>query len=177
MIDADCLIVNGDSYSAPHPKCAVYGNFLANHYEIPIHNFAVPGSSNDRILRSTVHYVEQMTKQNIHPFVILGWSFLHRLEVWYHGNDANTIAAAPDQIADHTQMRLVTANWIPNREVSLSTKNLLTSINTIEKKIIDWYLHIFLLAEFLEKKNYHTGFFLLRTTEIFQSKVSQRCHS
>jgi hypothetical protein len=36
----DCIVVNGDSYSAPVKEHRVYADFLAEHFNIPIYNYA-----------------------------------------------------------------------------------------------------------------------------------------
>lgn len=159
MKDFDCLIINGDSYSAHAPNFPVYADALADHFCIPLSNLAVPGSSNDRIVRSTVQAVIKSKQQQQTPLVVIGWSFLHRMEVWYHGSKPQILSRSPDQFNDNTQLRLITLDWIPDSEIHASTKDFLTSVSTIEKKIIDWYLDIYFLAQWLDKQDLAYCFF------------------
>jgi len=60
MNSPDCIIINGDSYSAPHTTTKVYGDFLSEQLGIPVKNYAIAGSNNDRILRSTINICIQL---------------------------------------------------------------------------------------------------------------------
>lgn len=132
---------------------------MANSLSLPVYNLARAGSSNDRILRSTLQALTKARALGQNPLVILGWSFLHRIEVWYHGPNDDIVARAPDQFDNDSQLRLVTLDWVPDNEVSAGTKEFLSSIDTIDKKIIDWYLHLYLLAHWLKSQNLRYLFF------------------
>jgi len=165
--DIDCLIVNGDSYSAPDVKFPVYAEYLANHFDVPLFNIAVTGSPNDRILRSTVHTINKLKSQYKNPLVIIGWSFLHRIEVWYHGSNEKVISRAPDQFSNGSQLRFLSMNWIPDDEISPNTKDFLTAVDTIDKKIIDWYLHLFLLSTLFKYEKISYLFFSAANNQDF----------
>lgn len=167
MIDGvDCLILGGDSYSAPL-NFPVYSDLLAERLGIPLYNLAVPGSSNDRILRSTLEKFNEISNTHRKPMVIIGWSFLHRIEVWYHGNNEKVISRAPDQFSNGSQLRFLSMNWIPDDEISPSTKDFLTAVDTIDKKIIDWYLHLFLLSTLLKYEKISYLFFSAANNQDF----------
>ena len=92
----DCVVVNGDSYSESGSDKA-YGEFLAEYLDVPIKNFACRGSSNDRILRSTIEHIHSLNKKYKNPLVIIGWSFIRRMEVWYYGENRSVINCIPDR--------------------------------------------------------------------------------
>ena len=94
----DCILINGDSYSAP-TNYKVYGNFLSEKLGIPVINFAIPGSNNQRILRSSIEYLQQIKSEYSNPLVVIGWSFIRRIEVWYYGNNQKLLNAIPDSVA------------------------------------------------------------------------------
>ena len=100
------LYVNGDSHSAgaeavnsfafsnddpqytylgrlPHPDnlFVSYGNVLAKNLSAELYCDAESASSNDRIIRTTKHYL----KNNIPELIIIGWSTWEREEWFYEG--------------------------------------------------------------------------------------------
>jgi hypothetical protein len=154
MKNYDILVVNGDSYSADSKHFPSYGKFIADKLNIPFVNLSVVGSSNDRILRSTLEHYESIKINYKNPLFLIGWSFLHRVETWYHGKDAGVLSRAPDNL-----LRLVTVDWIPSSEMSSNIKSLITDITTVDKKIIDWYTNIYLLSNFFTESNIDYWFF------------------
>lgn len=154
MTNFDCLLVNGDSYSAPTETFPVYADIIANKLKVPLHNLAVRGVSNDRITRSTVEQIEKLKKQNIKPFVLIGWSFVSRVEIYYHGPTHEVINRAPDSLE-----RLITLDWVPDNEVNKELKDYLSSIDTIEKKMIDWYTQLYLLSNYFKLADIPYWFF------------------
>lgn len=48
---------------------------------VPVHNYAEPGSTNDSIVRRTVRDCEQLVQQGMEPTVIIAWTHLHRFEL------------------------------------------------------------------------------------------------
>ena len=155
----DCLLVNGDSYSAADTRFPVYADHLSKILGVPLYNISVAGSSNDRILRSTIQKSHELLSSHQSPLVIVGWSFLHRIEIWYHGSNEAIISKSPDQMSEHSQLRFLTLDWIPDKEIDIETKKFLTSVDTIDKKITDWYLHMYLLADFFDSRNLRYLFF------------------
>ena len=92
----DCVLINGDSYSAKNNNHRVYSDFLQEQLGLPVYNIAYPGSSNQRIIRSTL--------ENLHhyknPLVLIGWSFIRRMEVWYYGTKQSVLNRIPDINSD-----------------------------------------------------------------------------
>ena len=76
------LYVNGDSYTAEADSFSVYSNSLAKRLGVECINKALPGSSNDRIFRTTLEDCLRFKKTNQQIFVLLGLSFVTREEVW-----------------------------------------------------------------------------------------------
>ena len=103
----DCIIINGDSYSAP-TEHKVYSDFLSEQLAIPVKNFAVAGSSNARILRTSIEYVNEVKQKYQNPLVIIGWTFIRRLEIWYSGTHQKLLT----QIPDHSDSRFVSLDWL-----------------------------------------------------------------
>ena len=105
----DCIIVEGDSYSARSEQHMVYSDFLSsisNHNHIL--NYAVSGSSNKRIFRSALERVQDAKKNYQHILCIVAYSFLNRKEVWYLDSNPNVLQKTYGSI--HSKM--VTATWI-----------------------------------------------------------------
>jgi hypothetical protein len=151
----DCIVINGDSYSAPQ-SCKVYGDFLAEKLNIPVKNFAVSGSNNPRITRSSIEYIEELKSEYSNPLVIIGWSFIRRLEVWYYGNNQQLIKKVPDS----KQSRLVTLDWILNSgEATIEQKALINEDLFVHKQLVDFYTNLYMFAHTLESQNISYLFF------------------
>lgn len=74
------VYVNGDSYAVTsHGKR--YSEFLGEHYKCKVINAAISGSSNSRILRTTLRDLIQLRSQN-HVVAFISLSFLMRTELW-----------------------------------------------------------------------------------------------
>lgn len=117
----DCIIVEGDSYSAKRKNHLVYSDFLStmtdnNH----VLNFAVEGSTNKRIFRSALEQSVIAKKQFDRVLCIIGYSFVHRKEIWYTGNDETALNRCYNG-------KLITATWLNETDykktVSLSDLN------------------------------------------------------
>jgi len=75
------IYVNGDSYSKSNGKN--YGDYLSKIYDQPLLHKGIPGSSNNRILRTTTRDLLKLKKQNIVDVkVVIGLSFTFRTEIW-----------------------------------------------------------------------------------------------
>jgi hypothetical protein len=152
----DCILINGDSYSAPEKNTKVYGDFLSDHFGIPVNNFAVHGSNNDRILRSSIEYLHEVKSKYNNPLVIIGWSFIRRMEVWYNGGNQSLLKTIPDS----DQSRFITLDWILNSgEATLEQKALLHDEQGIHKQLMDFYTNLYLFARTLESQNVAYKFF------------------
>lgn len=158
----DCILVNGDSYSAPNGN-PVWADFLAKKMAMPVTNLAVPGSNNKRILRSTIECLESDNMLGKRPLVIIGWSFLSRQEIWYYGNKKEVLDRAPDNHNRDSQSRLqfITLDWIlGTKEATDYHKNLVIDTpNEKHKMIVDFYTDLFLITQYLKAKNLDYFFF------------------
>lgn len=154
-MEYDCIFVNGDSYSAPTTH-RVYGDFLSEKLGIPVKNFAVQGSNNQRILRSSIEYLNQIKNEYQNPLVIIGWSFIHRLEVWYQGNHQKLLS----QMHDHPDSRFVTLDWVINYgEATLEQKTLINDTSSPHKLLMDFYTNLYMFGHTLEFQHLSYKFF------------------
>jgi len=149
MIQFDSMVVNGDSYSAASADIGrVYSDYLREYFPVPVYNYAVPGSSNDRIFRSTIEYVNQHLENSHRPLVIVGLSFIRRIEVWYYGNREITV---PDS-SQSPNSRLVTLDFLLNEKIaSADQKSMVPPDLEVHKKLTDFYTNVYLLSNWLEK--------------------------
>ena len=184
----DCLLVNGDSYSASNQNFKVWPEYLASTLNVELFNKSVAGSSNDRILRSSIEYTNQLLESNRRPLVLIGWSFIDRVETWYNGSNEKIVARAPDQWSTlyEEQLRFVTVNWLDR--VPDYIKYHTVSDGFYDKVMVDFYTDNYLFSELLDKhqlkyrffsaaKNVHnptesTG---LRGLEIIQKVNNNKC--
>jgi len=142
----DCIFVNGDSYSDPISGKS-YGDFLAEHFGVPVENFACRGSNNDRILRSTIEYISSIRQKYKNPLVIIGWSFIRRIEVWYYGDYQKIIQMIPDS----DQSRLITLDHIfYEGQATVEQKALINSDINIHKQLTDFYTKLYLFGHLVE---------------------------
>jgi hypothetical protein len=152
----DCIFINGDSYSAKKPEHLVYGDFISQELGIPVKNFAVPGSNNQRILRSSIEYLNDIKSQYQNPLIIIGWSFIRRLEVWYYGTNQTVLRRIPDTahvLEEHRQPKLVTLNMLLDlNEATIEQKMLVNEDLFIHKSLVDFYTDLYLFFNLLEKK-------------------------
>lgn len=158
----NCLVVNGDSYSAP-TEFPVWGDHLAKDLNLPLNNLAVVGSNNKRILRSTIEFLESDTMLGKKIFVVIGWSFLNRQEIWYDGDNKKILSRAPDNSDrdQNSKLKFITLDWIlGTKDEDQYHKILVLNIEQQWKKIIvDFYTDVFLLSQYLRSKNIDYFFF------------------
>jgi hypothetical protein len=151
----DCILINGDSYSAP-TDYKVYGDFLSEKLSIPVKNFAIPGSNNQRILRNSIERLHEVKSEYSNPLVIIGWSFIRRLEVWYYGNNQKLL----NRIPDSKQSRFITLNWVIDAgEATLEQKALINEDLFVHKQLMDFYTNLYMFAHTLESQNLSYLFF------------------
>ena len=152
----NCIVINGDSYSAPIKNAKVYGDFLSDQLQLPVKNFAIPGSNNQRILRSSIEYLQQIKSEYKNPLVIIGWSFIRRLEVWYYGNNQQLLNQMPDSL----ESRFVTLDRvIGSGEATLEQKALINDDLFIHKQLMDFNTNLYMFAHTLESQNLSYLFF------------------
>ena len=88
MIDE--IYVNGDSFSAldlGQDGLKVYSQHLQELTGITTINHAVPGSSNDRIIRTTMDHCIQSHRLDKKLLVVLNLSYFSREELWWPDHD------------------------------------------------------------------------------------------
>jgi hypothetical protein len=154
----DCVLINGDSYSAP-ASFEVYGDHIARVLGLPLINLAVVGSNNDRIMRSSIEFIEGTDFK--YPLVIVGWSFIRRLEVWYYGNNQRILDCIPDQNNEnHKNLKFVTLNWLIDiNEATIEQKALVNEDLFVHKQLVNFYTDLFLFSNYLKTKKIKYFFF------------------
>lgn len=153
----DSIFINGDSYSAQTEDFLVYADYLGEYLNLPVINLSARGSSNDRIIRSSVEYLCRAKN----PLVIIGWSFIRRIEVWYYGENQNIISQIPDRHPEeHLRINLISLNWLLNaNEATLEQKALINEDLFVHKKLIDFYTNLYLFTDLLKSRNLKYLFF------------------
>lgn len=151
----DCILVNGDSYSAK-TSFPTYADYIGTELNVPTINIAVTGSNNDRILRSTLEQVLKLKQQNQNPLVIIGWSFIRRLEVWYYGSKPSVINKIPDKDnkLEHQIPKFVTLDvLLSENEATIEQKCLIQEDLFVHKQLTDFYTKLYLFAHTLNALN------------------------
>jgi hypothetical protein len=160
MSQFDCIFVNGDSYSQEMTDSKVYANYIGESFNLPVINKAVAGSSNKRILRSSVEYINELVEDGKTPLIIIGWSFIRRIEVWYYGNSRFILNRIPDKKDNANYLKTITLDWLVNSEdMTLAHKSLINDDLEIHKALLDFYLDLYLLKNFVQSKNLKYLFF------------------
>jgi hypothetical protein len=154
--------VNGDSYSAPDNH-KVWADYVAVDLGLPLTNLAVSGSNNKRIMRSTIEYIESDGMIGKNPLVIIAWSFIRRLEVWYYGESEKIKSKAPDNHSrvSEDRYRFITLDWLLGTKESTDYhKNLVIEDRMhLHKILVDFYTDLFLFSAYLNAKNIDYLFF------------------
>jgi len=160
-LDYDVILVNGDSYS--EGLYNVYGYFLGKTLNVPVVNIAYRGSNNQRIIRSTIEELEKIKCQYENPLVLIGWSFIRRIEVWYYGNNSKVLFQTPDRnkiIEEHFQPKLVTLDVLMNEnEATLEQKCLINEDLFVHKQLVDFYTNLYMFGHTLESMGMKYFFF------------------
>ena len=155
----DSVIVNGDSYSAPNSQFRVYAEYIAKKLNVPLVNLALVGSNNERILRSSIEYLSTTNFNS--PLVLIGWSFVRRLEVWYYGNNKKVLGRVPDQShEEHKNLRLITLDHLINENAAtIEQRALINEDLFVHKQLVNFYTNLFLFSTFLQKEHINYFFF------------------
>lgn len=169
-VQYDEIIINGDSYSALNKDLTVYSQFLQDKLGINVSNIAWTGSNNDRIVRSTIERVLLAKQSKKRLLVIIGWSFVRRIEVWYYGKSPVVKARIPDKINTdaHKNPSFVSLEVLATLgEITVEQKCLLSDDLFVHKQLTDFYTNVYLLSQFLENNNVDYLFFsAAKNTEI-----------
>jgi hypothetical protein len=124
------IYVNGDSYSAENNEITVYSKYIEELLGDTVINSAVVGSSNDRIIRTTIEDCLKFSPS----LAIIGLSFITREEVWWKDS-----LVTLDSIKDDKQ------GWN-------SFKDKIVDLN-INHQMIHFYTKVFMLIKTLEQLN------------------------
>jgi hypothetical protein len=155
----DCVFINGDCYSAPNKDFAVYGEHISQSLKLPLVNLAAAGSSNDRILRSSIEFVESKKFQN--PLIIVAWTFIRRIELWYHGDNQRIIRNLLDQTPEeYKSPRFVTLDWLLDvDEATVAQQKAVNDESFVHKHLTNFYTDLFLFSHYLQQQNLRYFFF------------------
>ena len=90
------LWVNGDSHTAgsysPVNVENTFAQQLAEQFDLAYTNIALPGGSNQRIIRTTIESLPNLDPSE--TFILIGWSSWERTE-WYYNNQWHPICGDP----------------------------------------------------------------------------------
>lgn len=155
----DCVLVNGDSYSASNAKHKVYADFLQERLDVPVYNIAWSGSNNQRIIRSTLENLNHYKN----PLVLIGWSFIRRIEVWYYGQKPSVLRWIPDRSKDidsSKHPKFITLDFlVKQKEATLEQKCLINDDLFVHKQLTDFYTSLYMFAHTLESLGIKYQFF------------------
>jgi len=155
----DCILINGDSYSTKLPDHQVYGDYLQERLGIPVYNIAYQGSNNQRIIRSTLENLYRYKN----PLVLIGWSFIRRIEVWYYGEKKSVLKHIPDvdpNIDSSKNSKFITLEaLIRENGATLEQKSLINDDLFVHKHLTDFYTNAYMFAHTLEQMNIQYRFF------------------
>lgn len=137
------LYVNGDSYTATNKDFKVYSEVLGEKLNATSINDAMPGSSNDRIFRTTLEYISSL-KEHEKPFIIIGFSFVTREEVWI-----DNYADYQHRIKDYIGSQFVSVDWLQKKDVTDEIRHLIIDQN-INSQMIHFYTKLYMLTGLLK---------------------------
>lgn len=107
------LWVNGDSHTAgSHSPQAVTNTFaqqIAQHFNLDYTNTALPGGSNQRIIRTTVEALPDLDPAD--TFILIGWSSWERTE-WYYNRHWHAVCGDPG----YNVPKFIQQRWQENNE-------------------------------------------------------------
>ena len=140
------IYVNGDSYSAINSGITPYSKFLNDLSGIPVINYAMSGSSNDRIFRTTLEYCTSLP-ENKKSLIVIGFSFVTREETWI-----KNISQYSHRIKDYPGSKFITTDWLGHADINKQTQHLIIDQN-INKQMINFYTKLFMLTQTLKQLN------------------------
>lgn len=107
------LWVNGDSHTAgsysPQYVSNPFAQQLAQHFDLDYTNIALPGGSNQRIIRTTVEALPDLNPAD--TFILIGWSSWERTE-WYYNHQWHAICADPGYLIP----KFIQQRWQENND-------------------------------------------------------------
>lgn len=128
------LYVNGDSYTTGNIG-ERYSDFLGDLLGCPSINTAINGSSNGRILRTTLRDLLELKKTHTDITAVISLSFLVRTEIWDNETQPDKWKHSND--GEFASYNMVTSkDWYQNRDTN---PELSTKLNSFAKNWITWY--------------------------------------
>lgn len=141
----------------------VYSNYLEKDLNVPVYNIAAIGTNNQRIVRSTIEQVLELKQQGKTPLVLIGWSFVRRIEVWYYGNKKSVLDRIPDCKKgndEHRNPKFVTLDvLLSENEATVEQKCLINEDLFVHSQLTTFYTNLYLLANTLESLGLEYRFF------------------
>jgi hypothetical protein len=154
----DCIFVNGDSYSAPQGN-KVYADFLGDSVGVPVKNYALAGSNNDRILRTSIEFLNQIKTEYKNPLVIIGWSFVNRIEIWEDRENLSILNNIPDRNY-FPGIKFITIDHLLNsNNATVEQKSLVLNDIHRHKQLMNFYTNLYLFSHLLDLLNFDYRFF------------------
>lgn len=107
------LWVNGDSHTAGSYSPAnvenPFAKQIATHFDLDYTNIALPGGSNQRIIRTTVEALTDLDPAD--TFILIGWSSWERTE-WYFNGEWHAICGDPS----YNMPEFIQKRWQENND-------------------------------------------------------------
>ena len=135
----DFYYFNGDSYSAEEQNKKSWVQDFIKLSEIPqekCFNHAIHGSSNHKIIRNSIESLSDLKKQYKSIFCIIGFSFVHRDELW-----------------DDKRKKLETLDAFLDRENIPEELKFKYHLQNINHQMVHFYTNLFMFVNLLEKWN------------------------
>jgi hypothetical protein len=106
----------------------------------------MPGSSNDRIFRTTLEYCAGLSKDQ-KPLIIIGFSFVTREETWIENVEKYSY-----WIRDYAGSKFISTAWLKDDKVDETTMHLIIDQN-INKQMVNFYTKLFMFIQVLKSLN------------------------
>lgn len=158
------LVVNGCSWTycqgLDKPNMQGWPALVAEEFNLPVVNLAIPGSGNDAIHRRTYEYVFEDSRNNNHPFYIIAWSQTWRREAWckkiYNSgilhDGYNTVAFPNDKPSNNLEYALLDT-WSEEDFYRRIVLYRLSLDSLFKSKNIDYFSSFFAPEEFNNGNN------------------------
>jgi hypothetical protein len=138
------MYANGDSntYGAEVKTNERFSDIVARTLKYQLVNHAIPGGSNQSIIRTTMEYLQNHTPD----FVLIGWTTWEREEWLYQGKYYNINLSCYDFL--HPDLRVKYKNWVSQQDC-----------DSTDEKSVFWHAQIWKLHQLLKSKNIPHLFF------------------
>lgn len=131
-INVDILYCNGDSWAYGEELENTddsFVNVVAKNYKLPVINSALPGGSNQRIIRTTIEDVSRLLIQGKKPFVLIAWTLPHRFELYSADKKEFVTFSNPNSSADEQLSNAIWSKWSSNKT---DVVNFLTQVISLQ---------------------------------------------